>query len=160
MKESSNTSSSSHNIYALILALSLVPLAGDAQAKFVAGMNARQLSQEVKVWLKSGNSLDAIAKEAHDAGLNSGHVASSLIESGQNPAAVVAALIKIDPNAARLITVAALTKKPAQASAITAAAISAAPQQSRAIILEALTVPDVNPSDVLAATASGGSRDK
>jgi len=160
VKESSNTNSSSHIVYALILALCMAPMAGDAQANFVAGMDARQLSQEVKVWLKSGNSLVVIAKAAHDAGLNSEQVASSLIESGQNPAEVVAALIKIDPNAARLITVAALTKKPAQASAITAAAISAAPQQSRAIILEALTVPDVNPSDVLSATASGGSSDK
>ena len=158
MKKSSNTNSnpSRHNINALILALSLVSLAGDAQAKFVAGMTAQQLSQEVKVWLKSGKAPDAIARAAHDAGLNSEQVASCLIESGQNPAAVVAALIKIDPQAAVLITVAALTMKPAQASAITAAAVSAAPQQSRAIILEALTVPEVNPSDVLSATASGG----
>lgn len=156
MKKSNDTNPARHNVKALILALGLMSVTGVAQAKFIKGMTAQQLSQEVKVWIMAGKAVDTIANAAHDAGLKSEQVASSLIESGQNPAAVVAALIKVDPQAAGLITVAALTMRPAQAAAITAAAISAAPLQSRTIILEALTVPEVNPSDVLSATAAGG----
>lgn len=146
------------NAKALVLALSLMSVAGVAQAKFVKGMTAQHVSQEVTVWLMAGMSLDTIVKAAHEAGLKSEQVAFSLIQSGQKPAAVVAALIKVDPQAAGAITAAALTMKPAQAAVITTTAISAVPQQRRAIISAALTVSGVNPSDVLSATAAGGGR--
>lgn len=155
-KSSNNNHHVGTLIVALVLALSFMSLGGVAQAGFIKGMSAQQLSRELKAWLVAGKSLEAIAKATHEAGLKSEQVASILIGSGQSPAGVVAALTRVDPQAATAITVAALTIKPAQAAVITAAAISAAPQQSRAIILEALTVPEVDPSDVLFATAAGG----
>jgi len=156
VRKSNGTKPTHKNVEALILALSLMSVAGVAHARFVRGMSELQLSQEVKIWLASGKTLKAIAKATHGAGLKPEQVASSLIESGQKPAEVVATLIKVDPHAARKITVTALTLKPAQAAVITAAAIAVVPQQSRAIIFEALAIPGVDPSEVLSATAVGG----
>ncbi|MFZ5524248.1 MAG: hypothetical protein ACOY9D_09245 [Pseudomonadota bacterium] len=146
-----------NNVVALVLALSLMLATGAADARFYRSMTAQQITQEVMLWLMSGMSLDEIAKSTHQTGLKSEQVASSLIQSGQNPAAVVTALSKVDPEAAILVTVEALTLKPAQAAEITAAAIAASPKQSREIIQEALTVPGVNPTDILSATAAGAS---
>lgn len=144
-----------NKVKALVLALGLMSLAGLARAEFAPGMTAQQVAQEVTAQLKAGKGLEAIAKAAHDAGLQPEQVASSLISAGQNPAAVVTALIKANPDAAVSITAAAVTMEPAQAAAITAAAVAAAPQQRQAITTAALTVPGVNPGEVLAATAAG-----
>jgi len=146
-----------NNIVALVLALSLMLTTGAADARFYSGMTALQTTQEVMLWIMSGMSLDEIAKAAHQKGVKSEQVASSLIQSEQNPAAVVTALLKIDPDAAISVTVEALTLKPAQAAEITAAAIAASPKQNREIIQAALAVPGVNPTDILSATAAGGS---
>jgi len=146
-----------NNVVALVLSLSLILATGAAEARFYRSMTAQEITQEVMLWLMSGMSLDEIAKATHRTGLKSEQVAHSLIQSGQNPAAVVAALSKIYPEAAILITVKALTLKPAQAAEITAAAIAASPKLSREIIQEALTVPGVSPTDILSATAAGGS---
>ena len=145
------------NLVALVLALSLMLATGAADARFYRSMTAQQITQEVMLWLMSGMSLDEIAKAAHKKGIKSEQVASSMIQSEQNPAAVVTALLKIDPDAAIPVTVEALTLKPSQAAEITAAAIAASPKQNREIIQAALAVPGVNPTDILSATAAGGS---
>ncbi|MBI3480671.1 MAG: hypothetical protein HY016_10015 [Nitrosomonadales bacterium] len=148
------------NIHGWILALCLMSFAGAAQARFFKDMTALQVSQEVTVQLLAGKNIDTVAKAAHEAGLLSAQIASSLIQAGQKPVAVVSTVVSMDPLAAAPITAAALAINPAQAGVITAAAIAAAPEQSGTIVATALTVPKVDPSQVMPATAAGGDKNQ
>ncbi len=160
----------------LVLALGLMSVSGFALAELTKDMSSQEVTDEVGSQLKYGSSLIHIGKEAKTAGLNLAQVTEALIKFGQNPIAVVkqlialnpaeaasitAAAVKMAPAQAPQITAAAVTLLPKQAKAITQAAVDAAPSQTKAIITAVLTVPGVNPADVLAATASGGdSRDR
>lgn len=142
----------------LVMVLGLLSLSGLAQADFVSGMSQQQVATEIGAQLKSRVSLDQIAKEANDAGLNLAQVTEVLIKAGQRPAAVVRAVISVNPAASESVAAVAVTFAPAgQASEIAAAAGAAAPSQAAAIIAAILTVPGVNPADVLSSTAAGPS---
>jgi len=128
------------NMKALVLALGLMTVSGLAQAEFSRNMSNEQVAAEVRVQIRNGRSLDIIASEAKKAGLNSAQITTAMIQAGQVPASVVTAMVSANPE---------------QAAAIVNAAIAAAPDQRRAILSAALTVPGVNPSSILAATATG-----
>jgi hypothetical protein len=135
-------------------------LAGNvAHARFYKGMSGIEVSQEVTVQLMRGVDVAAISREAHDAGVKAEQVAAVLIRSGQDPVRVVTSLIRVDPSAAAMITAAALACKPNRTAEIMAAAIAVAPQQRDTIVAKALTVPMINPTDVLGATAAGAESD-
>ncbi len=140
----------------LILAFGLIFVGNVAYAKFFAGMSTIQVSQEITVQLMRGSDLATIASAAHDSGIKSEQVTAVLIRSGQAPRAVVSTMIKIDPSAAAMITAAALACKPGKAAEIMDTALAMAPQLRDAIVAKALTVPMINPADILGATASGG----
>lgn len=127
------------NMKALLLALGLMSVSGMAQADFSRTMSNEQVAAEVKVQIINGRSLEMIAREAKKAGLNPVQVTTAMIQAGLVPAGVVTAVVSANPE---------------QASAIVKAAIAAAPDQRRAITTAALTVPGVNPSSILAATAA------
>lgn len=147
----------------LILAMGLLSLPGLAQAEFVKGMSQQQMVIETSAQLNAGASLEMIAKQANAAGLNPAKLVEVLIQAGQDPIAVVSIMIGMNPSAAESIAAAAVAASPGQAGEITNAAIVAAPAQSKSIVLAVLTVPGVNPGDVLSASASGrssGARDR
>lgn len=160
------------NLKTLVLALGLLSLSGLAQAEFVRGMNQQQVATEISAQITTGASLGKIAKGAHEAGLNLAQVTETLIKTGQKPADVVKAVVSVNPEAAESVTAVAVTAAPAdqaaeiaaaavaaapgKAAVITKAATAAAPAQSKAVTTAVLTVPGVNPAEVLSATASGG----
>lgn len=142
-------------IKALVLALGLA--SGVAHAEFVSGMSRYQVEQEMLNQLMAGENLDKIAKEGVAVGVTPEQLTNGLISSGENPIAVIKAVIGAAPNAVPEIVSAAVAAAPKQGAAITAAAISIAPKQSKSIITAAITVPGVNPAAILSATAAGNS---
>jgi hypothetical protein len=143
------------NALGLVVGLSLILAGNLAYAKFYRGMSSMQVSQEVTVQLMRGVDITSISREAHEAGIKSEQVAAVLIRSGQDPLVVVSTLIRLDQSAAAMITAAALACKPKRTAEIMAAAIAVAPQQRDTIVAKALTVPMINPTEVLGATAAG-----
>lgn len=140
-------------VKALVLALGLA--SGAAHAEFSSGMSKYQAEQEMLNQLMAGESLDKIAKEAVAIGVTPEHLTGGLISSGENPIAVIKAVISVAPNAVPEVVSAAVAAAPKQGAAITAAAISIAPKQSKSIVTAAITVPGVNPAAILSATAAG-----
>lgn len=143
------------NVKTLVLALGLLSLSGLAQAEFVSGMSQKQVATEIAAQLQNRVSLDQIAKEANEAGLNLVQVTEFLILAGQRPDAVVMAVISVNPAVAESVAVAAVAAAPNRAEVIAKAAIAAAPSQSKVITIAMLTVPGVNPADVLSSTGAG-----
>lgn len=137
----------------LVLALGL--LSGAAHAEFINGMSKYQVEQEMINQLMAGGLMDNIAQEAISVGVPPGQVVQGLISSGEQPIAVIRAVIGIAPKSAPEVAAAAIAAAPKFGAAITAAAISIAPKQGKAIITAAITVPGVNPGDILSATAAG-----
>ncbi len=129
------------NVRVSILALALLSVSGLAQAQFVRGMDQPALAAEVRLQLLSGLSLNLIAQSAKAAGLNSAQLTEVLIQAGVYPVAVAKAVAKENPKEAGLIMSAALKLSP--------------PEQRKEIITALLTVPGVNPTTVLEASASG-----
>jgi hypothetical protein len=129
------------NVKVSILALALLSVSGLAQAQFSKGMDQANLATEIRLQLLSGLSLNLIAKSAKTSGLDSVQVTEALIQAGVYPAAVVKAVARENPKAAGSILAAALKL--------------VSPEQRKEIITAMLTVPGVNPTTVLEATASG-----
>lgn len=129
------------NVKALILALGLLSVSGLAQAQFVRGMDQPALAAEVRLQLLSGLSLNLIAQSAKEAGLNSAQLAEVLIQAGVYPVAVVKAVAKENPKEAGSVLAAALKL--------------VSPELRKEIVTAVLTVPGVNPTTVLEASASG-----
>lgn len=122
---------------ASMIALSFV---GTAHARFFDVMSYRELTQEIRLWLKSGMSLEVIAKSALQSGVSADRLATNMIENGHDAATVVTTLINVEPKSA---------------SVITAAALRVAPKQRDAIYAAALTATGLDPSITLPATAVG-----
>jgi hypothetical protein len=123
----------------LAVAVGLFLVSGLANAAFIKGMTKDQATAEIKAQLKDGKSLADISATAKDAGVTAADLTTALIQAGQNPSVVAKAVAAANP---------------AEASAITKAAVAAAPTQAASIQKAVLSVPGVNPSDVLIATAS------
>jgi hypothetical protein len=138
-----------------MLALGLTLVGEPAYAGFYKGMSTMQASQEITVLLLRGVDFAKIARAANIAGIRLEQVTAVLIRSGQDPIAVVTTLIKIDQLSAAMITQAALACRPSRTVEIIAAATSLVPQQRDTIIAKALTVPWIDPTKVLGATAAG-----
>jgi DNA-binding phage protein len=114
-----------HSVCALI-ALSLLAAPGFANAKFSERMTSSELDQEIHIWIKSGMSVDVIAKAARKSGLSPELIAYSLIRSGQPAETVVRSLVEIDPKSASLITAAAIKAAPHLSNVIYATALTSA----------------------------------
>jgi hypothetical protein len=126
-------------VSALVLSLVLLSVSGLANAAFTKGMTKDQAAAEVKAQLKDGKSLADITASAKDAGVAAAELTTALIQSGQNPSVVAKAVAAANPT---------------EAAAITKAAVTAAPTQAASIQKAVLSVPGVNPTAVLSATAS------
>lgn len=127
----------------LVLALGLFTAVGPAQAQFTRGMDQANLNAEVEVKLQllSGLSLSLIVKQAKDSGIRPEPLAKALMQAGVGPVAV-----------ARSVAV----EFPSEAGLITDTVLKLAPDEMRnQIITAVLTVPGVNPTTVLEATAAG-----
>ncbi len=125
----------------LLVALGVIVLSSESNARFFDVMTSHELTQEIRLWTKSGMSLTVITQAALNSGVSPERLTSSMIESGQDAATVVAAVINVDPKSA---------------SSIVAAAIRAVPAQSKAIYAAALTATGLDPSIALPATAARG----
>ena len=129
------------NLKALVLALGMTFVPSLAHAELTSGMSPDEVNREVHRQLTFGAEPIQVGREARRVHIGSAQVAEAMIKSQENPILVVKVLIALNPN---------------DAAVITAAVVKMVPDQSKAIITAVLTIPGVNPADVLAATASGG----
>jgi hypothetical protein len=103
-------------------------------------MTKEQAAAEVKAQLKAGKNLVEITVAAKAVGVPAADLTTALIQAGQNPVTVAQAVAFTNPE---------------QAAAINRAAAEAAPTLAAQIEQAILTVPAVNPSEVLKETAVG-----